>query len=291
MEIVSLLLCAASLTNALPVIEVWATPVTQTESVSPDGAEETVITRRQLESLNAQDLQTALRQVPGMTISRYSAIGSYGGSQGGSVYIRGVGTARPGGEVRMYSDGAPRESGVWGHPLTDSLPVDFAESITVQKNPHPGDRAGTFGAVEVESARRREDGCGGEANLAYGRHDTFISSVSAGAKESGADAYGGFSRKHSDGHREHGRAVLNGAFGRVGAEFSDYARLSFIYQHTDSEVEDPGEKGRPVPVHNRFDLSCDLFNVRLDVEHDDLKGFSLVYFDINKTPFYVFIIT
>ena len=44
MEIVSLLLCAASLTNALPVIEVWATPVTQTESVSPDGAEETVIT-------------------------------------------------------------------------------------------------------------------------------------------------------------------------------------------------------------------------------------------------------
>lgn len=279
MEIVSLLLCAASLTNALPVIEVWATPVTQTESVSPDGAEETVITRRQLESLNAQDLQTALRQVPGMTISRYSAIGSYGGSQGGSVYIRGVGTARPGGEVRMYSDGAPRESGVWGHPLTDSLPVDFAESITVQKNPHPGERAGTFGAVEVESARRREDGCGGEANLAYGRHDTFISSVSAGAKESGADAYGGFSRKHSDGHREHGRAVLNGAFGRVGAEFSDYARLSFIYQHTDSEVEDPGEKGRPVPVHNRFDLSCDLFNVRLDVEHDDLKGFSLVYFE------------
>lgn len=279
MEIVSLLLCAASLTNVLPVIEVQASPVTQSESVSPDGVEESVITRRQLEALNAQDLQTALRQVPGMTISRYSAIGSYGGAQGGSVYVRGAGTARPGGEVRMYSDGAPRESGVWGHPLMDSLPIDFAEAITVQKNPHPSERAGTFGAVEVESVRMQKDGYCGEANLAYGRNDTFISSVSAGAKESGVDAYGGYSYKYSDGHREHNRSILNGAFGRVGAELSDYARLSFIYQHTDSKVEDPGEKGRPVPVHNRFDLAGDLFNVRLDVERDDLKGFSLVYFE------------
>ena len=105
----------------------------------------------------------------GGAISGYSAIGSYGGAQGGSVYIRGVGTARPGGEVRTYSDGAPRESGVWGHPLMDSLPIDFAESITVQKNPHPSERAGAFGAVEVESMRRLDPGYGGEVNLAYGR--------------------------------------------------------------------------------------------------------------------------
>ena len=287
MEILSLLLCAASLTNAMPtVVEVWSSPVSQSESVSPDGVEETFITRRQLEALNAQDLQTALRQVPGISISRYSAIGSYGGAQGGSIYIRGVGTARPGGEVRIYSDGAPRESGVWAHPLMDSLPIDFADAITVQKNPHPGGHSGTFGAVDVESLRWTADGCGGEANLAYGRHNTFISSVAAGAKESGVDAYGGFSYKYSDGHRKHNRAILNSAFGRAGAELSENTRLSFIYQHTDSKVEDPGEKGLPVPLYNRFDLDSDLFNIRFDIDRDDFKGFSLVYFEHGDINWY-----
>ena len=190
---VFLVLAASAITNELQEIEVVASPITQTENMSRDGVESATISRSQLALLNAQDVQTALRQVPGVSISRYSAIGSYGGAQGGSVYIRGVGTARPGGEVRMYSDGAPRESGVWGHPLMDSLPIDFADSITVQKNPHPGERAGTFGAVEVESLRRREDGYEGDVNLAYGRHNTMISSVAAGAKESGVDVYAGTS--------------------------------------------------------------------------------------------------
>ena len=276
---VFLVLAASAITNELQEIEVVASPITQTENVSRDGVESATISRSQLALLNAQDVQTALRQVPGVSISRYSAIGSYGGAQGGSVYIRGVGTARPGGEVRMYSDGAPRESGVWGHPLMDSLPIDFADSITVQKNPHPGERAGTFGAVEVESLRRREDGYEGDVNLAYGRHNTMISSVAAGAKESGVDVYAGTSYKTSDGHRDHNHAMLKSAFGRVGLDLSNYERLSFIYQRTESKVEDPGMKGRPVPVYDRFDLDSDLYTVRFDTDREYLKGFSLVYFE------------
>lgn len=276
------LICAVTVSNdltvaELPPVEVLAVPVVQTESVTDDGVEKTVLSRAQLVHLNAQDLQTALRQVPGISVSRYSAIGSYGGSQGGSVYIRGVGTGRPGGEVRMYSDGAPRESGVWGHPLMDSLPIDFSDSITVQKNPHPAGHAGAFGAVEVESLRRREEGCGGEANLAYGRHNTFISSVSAGLKEGAVDAYAGTSYKCSDGHRDHGHAMLKGVFGRVGVGLSAYERLDFIYQRTDSSVEDPGEEGLPPPRRNRFDLVTDLYMFRFDTVRETLKGFSLVY--------------
>jgi iron complex outermembrane receptor protein len=274
-----LLLAASAVTNELPEIEVVASPVVQSESVSGDGVETVSLSRRQISLLNAQDLQTALRQVPGVSISRYSAIGSYGGAQGGSVYIRGVGTARPGGEVRMYSDGAPRESGVWGHPLMDSLPIDFADSVTVQKNPHPGERAGTFGAVETGTLRRREQGYEGEANLAYGRHSTMISSVSAGGKEEGVDAYAGMSYKTSDGHRDHNRAMLKSAFARAGFDLSAHDRLSFIYQRTESKVEDPGAEGGPVPVHDRFDLDSDLYNIRFDTERERLKGFSLVYFE------------
>ena len=160
---------------ALPPVVVTASPITQAESVTPEGAERVLVAREQLALLNAQDIQTALRQVPGVTISRYSPVGSYGGAQGGSVYIRGLGTARLGGEIRLYTDGAPRESGMWGHPLMDSMPIDFAESITVQKSPHAAHYSGTFGAIDVETRRRRAEGHEAELDLIYGRYNTFLS--------------------------------------------------------------------------------------------------------------------
>jgi len=116
-------------------IVVTASPIADYERVSKDGADTTVIGRQQIDRQTATDLPTALRQVPGVSISRYGPVGAYGGAEGGSVYVRGAGTARPGSEIRMYTEGVPRESGVWSHPLMDIVPIDFAESITVAKNP------------------------------------------------------------------------------------------------------------------------------------------------------------
>jgi len=263
----------------LPAVVVTATPITQEETVSKDGADRVLVSRDQLAALNAQDLQTALRQVPGVSISRYAPIGSYGGAQGGSVYIRGMGTARPGGEVRMYTDGVPRGSGMWSHPLMDSMPIDFADSVSVQKSPHPARYADTFGAVDVETRQRREQGCEGEADLGYGRYNTFLSATSAGLKEGPVDAYGGMSYKYSDGTRDHNMSILKSAFGRLGSDLSEHEHLGFVYQRTDSKVEDPGEEQRPTPRTDRFDLDTDLYTLRFDTDRDDIKGFSLVYFE------------
>ena len=264
---------------ALPPVVVTASPVTQAESVSKDGAESVLVAREQLALLNAQDLPTALRQVPGVTISRYSPIGSYGGAQGGSVYVRGLGTARPGGEVRMYTDGAPRESGMWSHPLMDSMPIDFAESVRVQKSPHPARYSGTFGAVDVETRRRRAPGHEAEVDLVYGGYNTFLSAGSAGLKEGPVDAYGGMSYKYSDGYRDHNTSILKSAFGRLGADLSEHEHVGFVYQRTDSKVEDPGEVGKPTPRTDRFDLATDLYTLRFDTERENLTGFSLVAFE------------
>ena len=264
---------------ALPPVVVTASPVTQAESVSKDGAESVLVAREQLALLNAQDLPSALRQVPGVTISRYSPIGSYGGAQGGSVYVRGLGTARPGGEVRMYTDGAPRESGMWSHPLMDSMPIDFAESVRVQKSPHPARYSGTFGAVDVETRRRRAPGHEAEVDLVYGGYNTFLSAGSAGLKEGPVDAYGGMSYKYSDGYRDHNASILKNAFGRLGADLSEHERVGFVYQRTDSKVEDPGEVGKPTPRTDRFDLATDLYTLRFDTDRENLTGFSLVAFE------------
>ena len=273
---------ATNIIANLPPVTVVASPVTQEESVAKDGADATTISRAQLAQLNAQDLQTALRQVPGVTISRYAPIGSYGGAQGGSVYLRGMGTARPGGEVRMHTDGVPRGSGMWSHPLMDSMPIDFAESVSVQKSPHPSRYSDTFGAVDIETRRRREQGYEGEADLAYGRYNTFLSAGSAGFKEGLVDAYGGMSYKYSDGLRDHNMSILKSAFGRVGADLSDNEHIGFVYQRTDSKVEDPGEEKRPTPRTDRFDLDTDLYTLRFDTERENIKGYSLLYFERGK---------
>lgn len=273
---------ATNVVAELPTVTVVATPITQEEAVAKDGADTATLSRSQLAQLNAQDLQTALRQVPGVTISRYAPIGSYGGAQGGSVYIRGMGTARPGGEVRMYTDGVPRGSGMWSHPLMDSMPIDFAESVSVQKSPHPARYSDTFGAVDIETRRRREQGYEGEVDLAYGRHNTFLSAGSAGIKEGPVDAYGGMSYKYSDGLRDHNMSILKSAFGRVGTDLSDHEHIGFVYQRTDSKVEDPGEEQKPTPRTDRFDLDTDLYTLRFDTERENLKGYSLLYFERGK---------
>ena len=285
---------ATNVVAELPTVTVVATPITQEEAVAKDGADTATLSRSQLAQLNAQDLQTALRQVPGVTISRYAPIGSYGGAQGGSVYIRGMGTARPGGEVRMYTDGVPRGSGMWSHPLMDSMPIDFAESVSMQKSPHPARYSDTFGAVDIETRRRREQGYEGEVDLAYGRYNTFLSAGSAGLKEGPVDAYGGMSYKYSDGLRDHNMSILKSAFGRVGTDLSDDEHIGFVYQRTDSKVEDPGEEQKPTPRTDRFDLDTDLYTLRFDTERENLKGYSLLYFergnvdwwqdDLCKTP-------
>ncbi|MFO7936159.1 MAG: TonB-dependent receptor plug domain-containing protein [Kiritimatiellia bacterium] len=260
-------------------IEVSASPITDTEKVEKDGADSVIIGHEQMEDMSATDLPTALRQVPGVTISRYSPVGAYGGAQGGSVYIRGAGTARPGGEIKVYTDGVPRESGVWSHPLMDIAPIDFAERITIAKNPQPQNYPGTFGAVNIETKRRYKEGREGELDLAYGRFNTFFISGSAGGKVDLFDYYAGLSYKYSENGRSHSEAELRNYYARTGWQLAPEHHLSYIYQHTDNWVRDPGPENRKTPENDQFDTRTDTHIIRLETEHDKLNGYSMAYFE------------
>lgn len=79
---------AAETPARLEAVEVVATPLIEGNRVTDYASEVTVVTGKQIENSGTLDLPSALRRVPGVNISRYNLIGSYGGAEGGAVYIR-----------------------------------------------------------------------------------------------------------------------------------------------------------------------------------------------------------
>jgi len=118
---VSFLLSASALaqqtsTPTLQEIVVTASPIIESNNVDNFSGFTTRVTDAQVRDLGALDLAAALRMTPGVQISRYNEVGSYSGSEGGTVYIRGMGVSRPGSEIKTYIDGLPVYMGIWSHP-------------------------------------------------------------------------------------------------------------------------------------------------------------------------------
>ncbi len=60
-------------------------PIIQGNITDTYGSMKTVITQEQLDDLNAQDLETALKTTPGVSMSRYNPVGSFGGADDSSA--------------------------------------------------------------------------------------------------------------------------------------------------------------------------------------------------------------
>ena len=126
---VSVLVCTLQIAVAAPVatnlapIVVTASPIAKEERFTADGAEVVRVGMEQTANLPAQDLPTALRHVPGVSISRYAPVGSYGGAQGGSVYVRGTGESRPGSSLTVFQDDVPAVGSFFNHPIMDLNPI------------------------------------------------------------------------------------------------------------------------------------------------------------------------
>ena len=125
---------------------VTAPAVIDSNSTDDMAGFKTTVTSRQIEDLNAIDAAAALRRTPGVSISRFNPVGSFGGEEGGAVYIRGMGTSRPGSEIKTYIDGVPFYMGIWNHPLLDLLPLNGMSRIDVFKGPQLHEFGNTFGA-------------------------------------------------------------------------------------------------------------------------------------------------
>ena len=272
---------AAEKEAVLQPIEVIASPIIEGNEVSNYASQVTIVTDKQIEAINALDLPSALRWVPGVNISRYNLVGSYGGAQGGAIFIRGMGSERPGAEIQTLIDGKPIFQGVFTHPLMDLLSVDYAQRIEIYKSAQPvflGNMSN--GAVNIITKRRTTPGFESKLGVSYGSYDTFNSYLQHGGKVDRVDYYLIGSFKSSDGHRDNADGQLQNYFGRIGYELSKEWDASFTAGYSDNWADDPGIEDSPdLPVTPRFNTREQIYDLTVSNTYPWGTGYVKLYYD------------
>ncbi len=254
-------------------VVVTASPIIEGNRVSDFGGSSTVVTETQIADLNAQDLPSALRLTPGVVISRHNPIGSFGGGEGGAIYIRGMGSSRPGAEIQTLVDGIPKFVSVWSHPLMDTLSIDPVESIEIYKGAQPlqfGNSA--FGAVNMITKRQREEGFSTRLQGGYGSYNTVVEVFEHGGKIQNTDYYLVQSFRSSSGHRDNAGGQLQEYFGRVGHQLTGNWTLSLTANGTDNYANDPGPEGRPREAQGTYKVEDGMTVATLAHEFAGAKG-------------------
>jgi outer membrane cobalamin receptor len=262
-------------------VEVVASPIIEGNQVTDYASQVTIVTDKQIDGLNALDLPSALRRAPGVNISRYNLVGSYGGADGGAVFIRGMGGERPGAEVQTLIDGKPVFQGVFTHPLMDLLSVDNVDTIEIYKGAQPvflGNMA--YGAVNIITKRKTSPGFETRIGAGYGSHNTLNTGLSHGGKIDRWDYYLVGSYKSSDGHREDADGQLQNYSGRAGYQLAKEWHLSFTAGYTSNWADDPGREGavKP-PVTPMFTTRDALYDLTLSHDSSWGKGLVKVFYD------------
>ena len=229
----------------LPAYQVVENPIAQVAVADNFASAVTTVDEAQLRDLNALDFTDALRRTPGVTISRYDQIGAFGGGEGGAVFLRGMGSSRPGGEIKTMVDGVPILNGIFNHPLLDLMSVDVAAKIDVYGRATPLDFGNTFAAVNITTPRVEQPGSIARVHLAAGSFGTLVEGLDYGVNEGGFDYYVSQSYRRSDGDRPDSAGRLENYFLRLGWALSPQWQATYVLNRTSNRATDPGMEGTP----------------------------------------------
>jgi iron complex outermembrane receptor protein len=261
-------------------VTVVASPVVAETTIDNYGGATTVVGKDQLDTLNAQDLAGALRRTPGVSITRYNAVGAFGGGEGGMILVRGLGSSRPGGEIKLTVDGVPKYNAVFNHPLLDLMTLDLASSIEVSRRAAPLEVGNSFASINLVSPRATTPEPSGQLGLTYGSFSTTTETFAAGEKVGTIDAYVGQSYRASDGDRPDSGGKLTSQLAHVGWQPDKTWDLSYLVNHTDNQATDPGPLSATGLAQTRGDVYAtrDWFHLvtaahRTDLEEGWLKAY------------------
>lgn len=264
-------------------VELPATPVTDSSIIDQNyidrfGSLTTVVDEKQIRDLNALDLSSALRRTPGVTVSRFNPVGSFGGAEGGAVYIRGMGASRPGSEIKTYIDGVPFYMPVWNHPLLDLLPVNGMQNVGVYKGPQPQRFGNTFAAIDL-TPRRAEvgDSHHGELQLTGGSFRTFTEQASLRGRSGAWDYSLAQGTARSDGDRSDSDGRLSNGMAHIGHAFSTNWAANLLVLHADNRSSDPGQADLPDTKTGHFNTRGSLVALSLEHDYEQAQGSLKLY--------------
>lgn len=261
----------------LSTILVVASPIIEGNEKDRYGSEKTIVSEEQIEDLNAQDIAGALRRTPGVNISRYNMIGSFGGATGGGVFIRGMGSSRPGAEIKTLIDGVPMFMSVWNHPLLDLMSIDPGESIEIYKSPQPYIFGNAFAVVNIVPKTKTTEGFQSKISLSGGSHETYVAKGEHGGKVGQLDYYIGGGYRVSDGHRENADGELKDLYARIGYRLGEEWKLSIFSFLTDNYADDPGVEGKPGSMLGRYKTKARLGIVTIENKYPFAEGYLKFY--------------
>lgn len=251
---------------------VVASPIIEGDRATTWGGLVTTVSAEQVENLNAYDLAAALRHTPGVTISQYNRVGSFGGGEGGAVFVRGMGSSRPGGEIVLRVDEVPVGNPVWNHPLLDLASIGPASRIEVYKGPHPAVFGNAFSAIDIVPKSWTADRPGTRLSLAYGNDSTWHQGFETGARVGAVDYVLGQTYASSDGHREEANGRQSELHGRVALALDEHWRLAVFGLATDGMANDPGQLDNPSTRNGCYETSEWLGTLTLSHEYDQASG-------------------
>ncbi|GAB0152902.1 TonB-dependent receptor [Marinobacterium sp. BA1] len=239
----------------------------------------TWVDKTQVRDLHALDVSSALRRTPGVVVSRFNPVGSFGGAEGGAVYVRGMGASRPGSEIQTYIDEIPFYMPLWGHPLPDLLPLNGMQSIQVYKGPQPQQFGNTFAAINLTpEVAKADDGHRGSLQLSGGSFYTLSEQAVFTGREGKWDYMLSQGYSRSDGARDDGDGRLSNGMGRLGYRINDNWSVSGLALHTDNRASDPGEEGLPATKNGDFLTRATLASFTLSHHHARAQGELRVYY-------------
>lgn len=266
-------------------VTVESGPILAQVMVEDDGSVVDIVGEAQWRNLGASDLAAALRRVPGVTVSRYNPVGAFGGSDGGGVFIRGHGSARPGGEISTLIDGVARFNGVWTHPLLDMLSIDNASRIEIYKSPQPvrfGNMA--FGAVNLIPKGMNKSGVTGQFLASAGLHETYTALGEGGIAEGPFEAYFVASHRESDGHRDNADGRVENLYAQVAFRPNENLRISVLHAFQEGQASDPRPEGAPpIPLVETYGTHSHFTLGRVDYRVMGFEGILRAWYEEGKT--------
>jgi len=248
-------------------------PIIQGNRTDIYGSTQTVITQDQINGLNAQDIETALKMTPGVSMSRFNPVGSFGGGDGGGVFIRGMGSSRPGAAIKTLVDWTPMFMSVWNHPLLDLMSIDSSQAIEIYKSPQPQYFGNAVGVINIVPKRITEPGFFTSIEAAVGSYGTHIAKTEHGGNINGWDYYLGGGLQESNGHRDHAEGELKNIYGRIGRRLSDHWDLTIFAMANDNWAHDPGVEGAdPSEREGRYETRVWMGTATLSHDYENAKG-------------------